>query len=241
MGKYIDRAALMILGTAGLYLFFLNAWHSIPLACAAAFACGALLMRLAGGRPARSRLSTRRAGAELLRIAALPDAEAARELEALIRGRYPAEDYAVAPLLKHPESTLSCADVLNLWKAHRGMARVAVAATCDCDPRAALYARELRQPALAIVDRRQLTRLIRARGEAFPQSGGVSPGKWLRRVLAAAAVRRPGLRDALAAAMLLLMYFASGRVPCLVFALALLFWFGAARIRGHRRRRLFEA
>ena len=55
MGNRIDRAALLILGAAGLYLFFLNAWHSIPLACAAAFVCGALLRRLAVRRPGRGR------------------------------------------------------------------------------------------------------------------------------------------------------------------------------------------
>ena len=241
MGNRIDRAALLILGAAGLYLFFLNAWHSIPLACAAAFVCGALLRQLAARRPGRGRLSARRARDELLRIAALPDDEAARALEALVRKRFPGEDYAVAVALRHPEASLSCNDVLNLWKAHRGQARVAVAATCDCDPRAALYARELRRPAMAVVDRRQLERLLRESGEAGPRPGGASGGRRLRRILSAVASRRPRPRDALTAAALLVMYLASGRVVCLAFSLALLFWFGAARIRGLGRGRLFDA
>ncbi len=37
MGKLIDRFALFALCATAFYIFFLNAWHSIPLACLLAF------------------------------------------------------------------------------------------------------------------------------------------------------------------------------------------------------------
>ena len=49
MGEIIDHAALSAFGAAGYYLFFLNAWGSVPLACAAAFACCALAGRFLRG------------------------------------------------------------------------------------------------------------------------------------------------------------------------------------------------
>ena len=73
MGKRIDRAVLGMAAATLFYLFFLNAWGSIPLACGAAFACCLSLGRILRRRPIRRRVGARQARTELLRIAGLPD------------------------------------------------------------------------------------------------------------------------------------------------------------------------
>ena len=162
MAVFIDRTALGLLCGTGYYLFFLNAWGSIPLACGLAFACTALSLRLIRGLPSLRRASGAQARAELLRIAGLDDAAAEGALSALIRRRWPDEAFRLVPVLTHPEATMSSGDVLNAWKSNRDAGRLVIAATCPCEPRAALYARELREPAVAVMDSRRLTRLLRA-------------------------------------------------------------------------------
>ena len=240
MGKRIDRAAGAALAATALYLLFLNAWDSIPLACAAAFAGCVLLRRLAAGRPRRQRLTRLRAEAELLRIAALPDDEGAAALESLIRDRYPGEDFRVVPALKHPEGTLNSGDVLNLWKASRDARRIVIAATCACDPRAALFARELRSPAAVVVDRRALLKALRRRGPQPDASPDRLPaGQLLRRACRRVAARRPAPKDGLIAAAMLAMYLLGGSTLYLLCALAMLFRSGAWLIESRGRPRLF--
>lgn len=242
MGRRIDRAAGAALAATAMYLYFLNAWNSIPLACAAAFV-GCVLLRVIARRfPRRPRMAPGAAREELLRIAALPDDEAARALETLIRGRYPDEDYRVVPALKHPEATLNSGDVLNLWKANRDAECIVIAATCACDPVATFYARELRSPAAAVVDSRVLTRMLRRRGPGSDM--GPTPAVplrlRLRRAFARVAARRPSPRSALAGAAMLALYLLGGSPLYLIGSLAVLFHFGAALIRFGPRRCLFQ-
>lgn len=241
MGGRIDRAALFIATTAAAYLFFLNAWHSVAAACAAAFAACALGRRVLRGLPRRRRCGRRQIEAEILRIAAMPDDEAARALGEWVRGRYPGEAFALTPILKHPAASLSPSDILGAWKAGRGAARLVIAATCACDPAAALYARSLREPAVAVVDRRALARILRKSGRLPAEAEApLSPKDVLRRLVRRAAGRRPRPRDALAATGLLAMYRFVGQPLYLLAALILLFRLGAALAARPRGWRLFE-
>ena len=149
MGRRLDGIALGAACVTGLYLFFLNAWRSIPLAALLTMACGALMRLLRLGKPARRRCTPGQARAELKRIAELDDAAAEQALGEVIRSRYGTEEYRVVPALKHPEARLSVGDVFSAWKAHRGEARIVVAATCPCEPRAKLCAREYRHPVVS--------------------------------------------------------------------------------------------
>lgn len=241
MGRQIDRAAGFLLATAAMYLFFLNAWHSIPLACAAAFAAMALGRFLLRGVPRRRRCTRAQAADEVLRIAALPDGEAERALGEIIRRRYPGEDFALAAILKHPAASLSPSDVLAAWKANRGAARLVVAATCGCDPAAALYARELAEPAVAVVDQKRLARLIRD-GGFLPPNG--APAFSARRawhsVLRHVAAHRMTPKDALAAALLLAMYWLFGHPLYLILSLLMLLRLGMLLPLRRGKKQLFE-
>ncbi len=240
MGKRIDRWVLAALGTAGGYLFFLNAWGSIPLACLAAFAACLLARRALGLLPDRQRGSLARAREALPWLAGMDEAAAAARLEPLIRARWPGEAFRLAPVLKHPEASLSSGDVLNAWKANRDAARLVIAATCPCEPRARLFAGELRAPAVAVLDSRALMKLLRHSDVRPPEAPMPPLGTRLRRGLARVAAARVSPKDGLIALALLALYLLRGHPASLFASLALLAHIGVALIQRRMGRKLFE-
>lgn len=241
MAAFIDRTALGILGAIAYYLFFLNAWGSIPMACGAAFACALLSGRLVRGLAVRRRASAAQVRAELLRIAGLDDAAAEAALRPLIQARWPGERFRLAPVLKHPEATISSGDVLNAWKANRDAERLVIAATCPCEPRAAFYAGTLRAPVVAVVDSRGLTRLLRAlSADALPHPRRLRPGQKLRALLAGLGSARFTPRSALLPLVMLGCYALTGSGWYLFPALAVAAHAGVSLIRNGSGRRLFD-
>lgn len=241
MASFIDRVALSLFSAAAYYLFFLNAFGNIPLACGAAFACTALSRMLLRGLPVIHRASAAQARAELLRIAGMDDEAAGEALGLLVQWRWPGESFRLAPVLKHPEATLSSGDVLNAWKANRDAERLVIAATCPCEPRAAVYARELRGPVVAIMDSRRLIRLLRALpADQLSRPPRRRPGEALRRFWAGLASSRFSPRSALLALSMLGIYSLTGNGWYLFPALAVAAHAGVALIRHGSGRRLFE-
>jgi len=241
MASFIDRSALSLLGAAAYYLFFLNATGSIPLACGAAFACTVLSRMLLRGLPIIPRATAAQARAELMRIAGLGDEDAGKALEALIQRRWPGEPFRLAPVLKHPEATLSSGDVLNAWKANRDAERLVIAATCPCEPRAAVYARELGNPVVAIMDSRKLTQLLQALpAEQLPRLPRRRPGTILRKLWIGVESSRFSPKSALLALSMLGIYSLTGNGWYLFPALAVAAHAGIALIRYGSVRRLFE-
>ena len=242
LAENIDHAAIGAVGAMAYYLFFLNAWGSIPLACALAFVCTVLSRWLLKSLPIVRRASAAQARAELLRIAGLPDADAGAELTALIAARWPEEDFRLAPVLKHPEATMTSGDVLNAWKSNRDAQRLVVAATCPCEPRARLFAGQLSAPVVAVMDSHRLTRLLRALpADSLPRPSQPSLGSRLSTLCASAAAARPSLRSALLILALLFSYMVSGSAWYLFLALAVAAHTGVALIRRGVGRRLFDA
>ena len=242
MAHIIDRTVLNAGMAAGYYLFFLNAWGSIPLACAAAFA-GCLLTRFAARGLARRRPLTRSQARErLTRLAEMDDAEAQAVLASLLRRRFRGEEYSLAVALKHPEATLSSGDILSLWKANRGVRRLVIAATCPCEPRALAYSRELRQPCVAVADGPRLQRIMRR--DAWAQAPSPAPREpfinRLRRAGSRVAAARVSPKNALVAAALLALYLVGGNPLNLAASLALLLHMGIAVINRRLGPRLFD-
>ena len=130
---------------------------------------------------------------------------------------------------------------MNAWKANRDAERLVIAATCPCEPRAALYARELRAPVVAVMDSRRLTRLLRALpADRLPPSPHNGPGEGLRLLLAGVATARFSPRSALLALAMLFCYVLTGNGWYLFPALAVIACAGAALIRCGSGKRLFE-
>lgn len=241
MSCFIDRAALGLFCAVAYYLFFLNALDSIPLACAAAFACTALSRMLLRRLPITHRATAAQARAELLRIAALNDEDAGEALKALLQRRWPLESFRLAPILKHPEATVSSGDVLNAWKSNRDAERLVIAATCPCEPRATVYARELRSPVIAVMDSRGLIGLLRSLpADELPRPPRRTPGAALRRLWACLESARFSPRSILLALSMLCIYILTGNGWYLFPALAVAAHAGVALIRHGAGRRLFE-
>lgn len=241
MASFIDRVTLSLFGAAAYYLFFLNATGNIPLACGAAFACTALSRMLLRGLPLIHHTTAAQARAELMRIAGLDDESAGHALEALIQKRWPGESFRLAPVLKHPEATMSSGDVLNAWKANRDAERLVVAATCPCEPRAAFFARELSGPVVAIMDSRRLTRLLRALPvDQLPRPPRPRPGAVIRRLWAGLESSRFSPGSALLALSMLGIYILTGNGWYLFPSLAVAAHAGIALIRHGNGKRLFE-
>jgi hypothetical protein len=241
MATFIDRTALSTLGAIAYYLFFLNAWGSIPMACGAAFACALLSGRLLRGLPVMRRATAAQVRAELLRIAGLDDTAAVAALTALIEARWPGDHYRLAPVLKHPEATMSSGDVLNAWKANRDAERLVIAATCPCEPRAAFYARTLQSPVVAVVDSRGLTRLLHALpADALHHPQRLRPGQRLRALLTGLGAARFTPRSALLTLTMLGCYALTGSGWYLFPALVIAAHAGVSLIRNGSGRRLFD-
>ena len=220
-GRIVDRAALTLFGTAALYLYFLNAGLSIPLSGLAAFLCACAARWLIRHRPRRYRCDAGQARAALLAIVQREDAEDA--LRALVAALRPDDPRPVVPLVRHPEGTLSAADVLTLWRAHRGGPDFTLAVSCAVDPRARSFAEGLVGPSLQIADARQLAGVIRRTGMYLPEHR--PPASVLSRVrgiFSALTRRPPGPRVPLFGLSLMAGYLATGKVSYLAAGLCLL-------------------
>ena len=250
-GEKIDRLALLILCAAGFYLFFLNAWHSIPLACALAFSCCTFLQRILHRRPSRWRCSVGRAESELMRLACLPEAEASAMIRSLIDKKYPSEAFHLHPVLKHPTATLSTGDIFSIWKGNRDSGPLVIAATCTADPRAITYTRELTNPPVAILDRRQLITILREFGPCFPNvKDSIAPSGQrfdrirflIRRIhhgFTLLSARHGGAKNAAIGIAFLEIYLLTGNMLYLLIAMTMLFWVGASLFQHRGKRRLF--
>lgn len=238
MGKKIDRLTLFLLSGALFYLFFLNAWHNIPAACALAFSCCALLNHLLGRRPVYFKCTKAQADAEILRIACLPEENALQEAESLLRLRYPDETFKAVILQKHPSGSISTGDVFSIWKKHAGEEAVAITATCSADGRAVAYSKELKKPRIAIIDSRQLSHIIRTCGSCSAPSRTTIRHTFRRLCLRISSCRITG-KNAFFALTLLAMYLLMGNPLYLFLSLGILFLFGINLFNNRGRRRLF--
>ena len=242
MGGRIDRMALMALETTALYIFFITAWGSVPAACVSAFATMALLRALLK-RPAqvRRRCTPLQAEATLRKLALLDEEEAKDIIEPMLRRKYPQARFEVVPLLRLPDGRVTRGDVLERWKRHRGAQTILLAATCDADPRALPFARELSRPTVAVADRRLLMRLLKEYG---PPEGTELPDPpafraRLKSAWNSAAALRVSPKAALYGLSLLGMYIVLGGPLYLVSALTLFAVFGVSMVNGRIRREPF--
>lgn len=207
LGRRIDRAALTILGTAGLYRFFLRINFGIVASCALTFVCAALARHVVLNRPRR--VSAARAEASLLAIATMERGAAERALAALS-----GETDAVY-LIRHPQGTLSLNDLFGLWQERGDGASIVV--TCDLEDGAAAFAKAR---GMSVTDRRQLVKRIRKTGLYLIEESPAAP--LLPRLERAWQGVRVRPRMAMYGLGLTSMYLATGQTLCLVCGLGIL-------------------
>ena len=228
IGRWIDRAALTILGVTGLYLFFLNAGFSIPLSAVLAFACAALERYVYRYRPWRDRVTMDRARAGLDAIARMPEVEALTALRRLT------DHDEILPLLRHPKGNLPAGEVFGLWRTHLGEDALTIAATCPAAPEATALAETLTGPKVTLIDSSVLIKAIRRTGLYAPPEPEPEPLRHrLRRFLRR--FDRPASPRALLYGISLLgMYLLTGHFPCMLGALAVIGMTGVRFIRARQ-------
>lgn len=205
IGRMIDRGALMLLGTAGMYLLFLNAGMGIPVSCALTFVCVTLVRHLWRHRPRRRRITSTQAEASLLSLVMKGDVEALRILS---------EKKAATVLIRHPEETFSLNEMFSAWQEIGDGAAIVV--TCKTEDAAVDFARSR---SIVVVDKKRLVKRIQKTGlypADAPQGEAVS-----NRVVRTWRSIRLRPRMIAYGMSLFAAYLATGQALCLVCALAL--------------------
>ncbi|MGI6240019.1 MAG: hypothetical protein ACOYI5_10390 [Christensenellales bacterium] len=246
MGGFIDRIAITALLAGALYLFFMSAFQSIPLAAASAFLAMALLKKLTGRIPRGGLQNKRRARSEaadtLEEWAFLNRDEAREHVQALLARAYPGQmaDASLSILSRHPSGDrVTVDDVIAAWKRHRGGARAVIAAFSRADDRAVALANALKSPQVRLIDGAQLAALIARHppAEKSPPRAVKKTGR-AKALLRAAGRARAGRCLASGGAMLLI-YMITGMLTYLVAGAALVVIAGVSLKRRGMPRALF--
>lgn len=228
LGKRVDRFVLLTLLSGALYLFFMSALHSIPLAAASAFAALALLKKLKPRipeSPRARRREARRAAEKKLEQLALDDPEdAERRVRQIVERAYPHElaEVPMELLLRHPAGRpVSTDELIGFWKRHRGADKLLVIALPAADNRTQETVSRLSGPQIRLLDGKQLTALIMRQPPKPPQTVAAEKTHTARRLFQAACRARTG-KCALSGGGLCLLFFVTGVPTHLVSGLLLL-------------------
>lgn len=250
MGRSVDRLVLLSLLAGALYLFFVGAMGSIPLAAASAFFAMAIIKKLSEKLPAdrlrRRRRARTAAKAELEKLALSIPREAVERISRALEHAYPGqlENAALAPALRHPSGgKFTAADVSTQWKRHRGAERLVIVSLSKADDGAFSLAARLKAPDTRLIDGEQLTALLAAcpqETEAAETCPGFH-GRIGRPALVARAASRARVGKCVCTgALMFFIFFATGRAVYLAGSLILLFIAGVG-LRGRARpRELFD-
>lgn len=249
MGRGIDRLALLSLLAGALYLFFVGAMGSIPLAAASAFFAMALIKKLSEKLPTdklgRRRRARSAAKAELEKLALSEPSDAAERISRAVEHAYPGqlENAALAPVLRHPSGgKFTAADVSSQWKQHRGAERLVIVSLSRADDGAFALAARLKAPETRLIDGPQLIALLAAcPQETESTEVSLRPPRRMGRMalVARAACRARVGKCAFTGALMFFIFFVTGRAAYLAGSLILLFIAGAGVHSRARPRELF--
>ena len=136
---------------------------------------------------------------------------------------------------------MSAGDLLNAWKANRDAENLVIAATCPCEPRAALFARDLNSPPVAVLDSRDLLRMLRrCPSDSLPVLPRKSAAEGLRRLAARLGSTRFSPKYIPVAAVLLATYLVTGNPFSFFCSMTILGHLGVTLIQRRTGRRLFQ-
>jgi hypothetical protein len=240
MGKFIDRVALTALLAGALYLFFMSAFQSIPLAAASAFLAMALLKKLSRRFPEdgfdKKRRARKDAANTLEEWAFLGPDEARENVLKLLARAYPGQmdDISLTLVSRHPSGGhVTVDDVTAEWRRHRGGERAVIVAFSKADDRAFALAHALQSPRVRLIDGPQLAGLI-----ARHPPERKSPPRAIKKVgrmkaLFRAAGRAKAGRCLASGALMCLIYLITGAATYLV-AGAILLLIAGVSLRGRK-------
>lgn len=225
MGKYLDRAVLIVLTASALYLLFLSASGSILTAACLSFLCCATLLHFLRKKSGRM---TRRQAQALLTLWAYGSDDTARTNLENLTGISSA-DAKLVYLPKHPSASLSVSDVFGAWKSSRSQSHIIIAAPCPSDSRARTFVRTLHHPSAEILDAPKLISLIRRSNlNAPPLPHGRMILNRFRALLSELPLRRPWYKSLTVGTALMFVYLISGNTAYLILSISMLFLAGVS-------------
>ena len=246
MGRRIDRFVLTTLLAGALYIFFTNAFRSIPVAAAAAFVSMAILKKLSSKLP-RERFGRKRrdladahAECESLSLGQKEDAEIRiREILLKAYGKLP-DGTQLRIILRHPAGTkLSADDIAEIYRELRGCSKALIVSTANADTGAYTLAEKLEEPKLRLIDGAQLAKLI-AVHDPRPSASKPAKRKSFSAFKAAAAKVKTG-KCVGTAVMMLILFSLNGALAYLIGALIMLFLAGVSIKKRRIPEELFPA
>lgn len=246
MGKFIDRVVLTALLAGALYLFFMSAFRSIPLAATSAFLAMALLKKLSRRFPGSGFTKKRRArkeAADTLEEWSFQNPDEAREnVSNLLARAYPGQMHEISLTLvsRHPSGGhITVDDVSAEWKRHRGAERAVIAGFSKADDRAYALARALSNPRVRLIDGVQLSALIALHPPVRKSPPAAARKNGRLKAALRAAGRAKGGRCLASGVLMCLIYFITGMTTYLVAGAILVLIAGVSLHRRKMPRTLF--
>ena len=246
MGRRIDRFMLTALLAGALYIFFTNAFRSIPVAAAAAFVSMAILKKLSSKLPLerigrkRRDLADAQAECETLSLGKKEDAE--MRIREIIRKTYGSipEGTKIRIILLHPYGRkITADDIADIYREINGCSKAVIVSTANADTGAHTLAEKLSKPKLRLIDGKQLVRLI-AEHDPHPSPAKSAKRKSLSAIKTAAGKVKTG--KCVAAAVMMLIFFSlNGALAHLIGALVMLFLAGVSLKKRRIPEELFPA
>ena len=246
MGRRIDRFVLTALLAGALYVFFTNAFQSIPVASAAAFISMAILKKLSSKLP-RERIGRKRrnlAGAqaecEALSLGKRDDSEMRiREILRKAYGEIPGGTQ-IWVILRHPAGRkISADDIAEIYRGLHDCSKAVIVSTANADNTAFSMAEKLEKPKLRLIDGEQLAKLI-ALHDPHPSPSKPSKRKRFSAFKTAAGKVKTG-KCFTAAVMMFTLYCLNGALAYLIGALVMLFLAGVSIKKRRVPEELFPA
>jgi len=230
MGLRIDKFVLTVLLAAALYVFFIGATGSIPLAAASAFLAMAILKKLSEKLPTdrigRNRRTAASAKSELEELSLSSHDTALHRITTILRHAYGSslDGIELRLILRHPSTQITTDDIRRIWRSLNGRDRAVIAATAVCSDSVHDFASRLRNPRIELIGSDQLVRLIAASG---PAPCGLLSGRNGTPKRLAAAVRAAGRakagKCAVTAMLMFAIFWMTGVAAYLIGSLLLIF------------------
>ena len=249
MGFRIDRFALTVLLAGALYIFFISAMGSIPIAAAAAFLSMAILRKLSEKLPTdrigRKRRNIKKAKAEMEELSLTSRSSVEKRIHEVLRSTYGDNlgGTIIYTFLRHPVcGRLTGDDVCRIWRDHKGDDRLLIVSTAKADPAAVQLAHRLSDPEIALIDGEQLVQLI-AKCKPSPSGAFTRPMRRTGRLNAAAraAGRTNPVKCSMTAITMFILFWFTGTVVYLIGALMLAFIAGVSIRKKRAPRELFAS
>lgn len=232
MARKIDLIALTLTASAALWLIFMDAFGSIPIAAILTFITMISLRKIIFAIPwsnfSRPRRAKQAAANSLKNLTLKDPAEARREIAEIIKKSYPGEKqpYSLSIILRHPSGQpITPDEIIGEWKSRKSSHRLVIAATVKASKESLSLCESLENPKIRLIDAPGLISML-AKQNPDPKKAPTAPKRTLKKrlssIFAAASRARPG-KCSLYSILMALLFFLTASPAYLAACLVLIF------------------